>query len=126
MKSKTINDKSPADTLKLVAAALILAAGIIGFYVFEDEAQLIRVVGLLGVAAVAVAIGISSAPGKALWGFLLDARTETRKVVWPTGQETRQTTLIVLIVVMIVAIFLWLLDMLLRWGVEIIIRPGGG
>ncbi|MCC5859884.1 MAG: preprotein translocase subunit SecE [Ectothiorhodospiraceae bacterium] len=125
MKSKTLTDKSPADTLKLVAAALLLAASIIAFYVYEDQPHIYRVVGILAAVAVAVAIAVTSAPGRALWGFLLDARTETRKVVWPTGQETRQTTIIVIIVVMIVAIFLWLLDMLLRWGVGIIIGAGG-
>lgn len=125
MKSKTLTDKSPADTLKLVASALVLAAGIIAFYIYEDQPQLYRVLGMLAVVAVSVAIAVNSAPGRALWSFLLDARTETRKVVWPTGQETRQTTIIVLIVVMIVAIFLWLLDMLLRWGVGIIIGAGG-
>ncbi len=125
MKSKTLTDKSPADTLKLVASALLLAAGILAFYIYEDQPQLYRVLGILAVVAVSVAIAVTSAPGRALWGFLQDARTETRKVVWPTGQETRQTTIIVLIVVMIVAIFLWLLDMLLRWGVGIIIGAGG-
>ena len=125
MKSKTETDNSPADTLKLAAAALILIAGIFGFYYYGDEPQLYRVLGILAVAAVAVAVAMTTQQGMALWSFLQEARTETRKVVWPTKQETWRTTLMVLIVVMIVAIFLWLMDILLRWGVERLLVPGG-
>ena len=34
-----------------------------------------------------------------LWLFLRDARTEVRKVVWPTRTETLQTTGIVIVMV---------------------------
>lgn len=125
MKSKTLTEKSPADTIKLVAAAVMLGAGIVGFYVYEDQPDLYRVVGLLAVVAMAIAIGVTTTQGQTLWGFLKESRTELRKVVWPTRQETLQTTLIVLIVVMIVAIFLWLMDMFLFWAVDAIVRPGG-
>ena len=124
MKSSTSPEKSPADTLKLVAAVGILAAGVVAFYVYEDQPQLLRVLGMLAVAAVAVALAVSSAPGRNLWGFMKDARTEVRKVVWPTRQETVQTTLLVLVVVIIVAIFLWLMDMFLLWAVKQLINPG--
>ena len=125
MKSKTETDNSPADTLKLAAAALILLGGIFGFYYYGNEPLLYRVLGILAVAGVAIAIAMTSRQGMALWSFLQESRTETRKVVWPTKQETWRTTLLVLIVVMIVAIFLWLMDILLRWGVERLLLPGG-
>ncbi|MEX0731375.1 MAG: preprotein translocase subunit SecE [Aquisalimonadaceae bacterium] len=125
MKSKTITEKSPADTIKLVLAVGILMAGIVGFYVYEDQSQLYRVLGMLGVAAIAIAMAVTTTPGRTLWEFLQDARTEVRKVVWPTRQETIQTTMIVLVVVTLVAIFLWLLDMFLFWAVDAIVRPGG-
>lgn len=125
MKPKTLPEKSPADTIKLAAAAVILGAGIVGFYVYEDQAQLIRVFGILFAVMAAIAVAMTTAQGHSLWGFLKDSRVELRKVVWPTRQETLQTTLIVLIVVLIVAIFLWLLDMFLFWAVDAIVRPGG-
>ena len=45
--------------------------------------------------------------------FLKEAQVEVKKVVWPTRQETLQTTFFVLVVVVIFAILLWLLDLLL-------------
>ncbi|MBP5143215.1 preprotein translocase subunit SecE, partial [Pseudomonas chlororaphis] len=50
-----------------------------------------------------------------------EARTEIRKVVWPTRQETTQTTLIVVAVVLVMALLLWGLDSLLGWLVSLIV-----
>jgi preprotein translocase subunit SecE len=47
---------------------------------------------------------------------LKGARTEIRKVVWPTRQETMQTSLLVLAVVVVVGFILWGLDTLLGWS----------
>ncbi|AHE99258.1 preprotein translocase subunit SecE [Thioalkalivibrio paradoxus] len=103
------------DTVKLSAAVALLIAGVMGFYYFAAESMLVRVLGLLGVVAVAVFIAMTTAKGRQLAGFLGNARTEVRKMVWPTRVETTQTTLIVLGVVILVGIFLWLLDSLLGW-----------
>ncbi|TIR54961.1 MAG: preprotein translocase subunit SecE, partial [Mesorhizobium sp.] len=46
---------------------------------------------------------------------------EIRKVVWPTRQETTQTTLIVVAVVLVMALLLWGLDSLLGWLVSLIV-----
>ena len=125
MKSKSVAQKSPVDTLKLLLAVAALVLGVAGFYIYADELLLFRVLGLLAVAAVAVAIVMTTELGRTLWAFVRESRTELRKVVWPTRQETTQTTLIVLVMVIIVAIFLWLLDMLLRWGVGALMQLGG-
>jgi preprotein translocase subunit SecE len=47
------------------------------------------------------------------WQFLVEARMEVRKVVWPGRTETTQTTLLVVGMVFIVAILLWAYDSLL-------------
>ncbi len=118
MVSKTEQSSSSAiDTFKLMTAVLVLLAGVVGFYYFEDESQLLRVLGMLEVAAVAFFIAATSEPGKRSLGFVKEARVEVRKVVWPTRQETIQTTIAVLFMVILVAIMLWLFDMLLGWGV---------
>ena len=46
-----------------------------------------------------------------------EARTEVRKVVWPTRKETMQTTGIVLVVVFLVAIMMWIMDTFFGWAV---------
>jgi preprotein translocase subunit SecE len=53
-----------------------------------------------------------------------DARTELRKVVWPTRNETLQTTLIIIGVVTVTAIMLWMLDGLLAWLIRILLGRG--
>ena len=118
MVTKTEQATSGFDTVKLMTALLILIGGVVGFYYFENESQLLRVIGLLGVAVVAFFIITTTDIGRRSIGFAREARVEVRKVVWPTRQETTQTTIAVLIMVFIVAIMLWLIDMLLGWGVR--------
>jgi preprotein translocase subunit SecE len=116
--TKVEQTSSGFDTVKLMTALLVLGAGVGGFYYFEDESQLLRVIGMLAVAAVAFFIVTTTDVGRRSLGFVREARVEVRKVVWPTRQETTQTTIAVLIMVFIVAIMLWLFDMFLGWGVR--------
>ncbi len=111
---------STMDTVKLGLSLLILVAGIGAFYQFEDESLLLRVIGLLALAGVAVFVALQSKPGKSVWSFAVESRTEVRKVVWPSRQETMQTTLIVFVMVLILGIFLWLVDMLLAYILKVI------
>ena len=118
MVSKTEQSTSAIDTFKLMTAVLVLLAGVGGFYYFEEESQLLRVLGMLAVAVIAFLIAATSDVGRRSLGFFKDARVEVRKVVWPTRQETVQTTIAVLFMVVLVAIMLWLFDMFLGWGVS--------
>ena len=101
---------SGLDTVKLVLAGLIVAAGIGGFYVYGDQPLLYRVLGLVALVIVAGGIGLTTMRGKALTTFMQGARTEVRKMVWPTRVETMQTTMLIFVVVILVGLFLWLLD----------------
>lgn len=116
---------SGMDTIKLILALGVLTAGIAGFYLFEQYSQLVRVLGLLGMVGVAVFVVLQTAVGRNVWKFAADARTEVRKVVWPTRQETIQTTLIVMFVVLLMGIFLWLVDMMLLSIVKTLTGQGG-
>jgi preprotein translocase subunit SecE len=116
--TKTEQQSSGFDTVKLVFSLLVLVAGIFAFYYFKEESQLLRVLGILAVAVVAFLIAASTMLGKRSIAFAKDARVEVRKVVWPTRQETTQTTIAVLVMVLIVAIMLWLIDMFLGWGIK--------
>ena len=118
MVTKTEQTTSGFDTVKLMTALLALIAGVVGFYYYEDESQLLRVIGMLAVVAVAFFIVTTTNIGRRSLGFVREARVEIRKVVWPTRTETTQTTIAVLIMVILVAIMLWLFDMLLGWGVR--------
>jgi preprotein translocase subunit SecE len=113
------------DTVKLVTAAILLVAGIFCFYHFAAYSTLLRVLGLLVVAAIAAAVALQTELGRRLWQFAGDARTEVRKVVWPTRQETMQTTLIVVVMVLILGIILWLFDLMLMEILRFLTGQGG-
>ncbi|MEJ2107339.1 MAG: preprotein translocase subunit SecE [Acidiferrobacteraceae bacterium] len=103
-----------ADRIKLVLAVLVLGAGIYGFYYLDAQPDLVRVSTVLGAGVVAAVIALQSAQGRAAWEFGKGARTELRKVVWPSRKETFQATLAVIAIVILIALFLWLVD----WGLS--------
>ncbi|MES9962595.1 MAG: preprotein translocase subunit SecE [Candidatus Sedimenticola sp. 20ELBAFRAG] len=113
MNAKAEVESSTMDTLKLLVAVALLIGGIGVFYYFEQYSLLGRVVGLLVIAGVAVAVALQSVPGRTVWEFASASRNEVRKVVWPSRQETIQTTLIVFAMVLLIGIVLWLFDMML-------------
>jgi len=113
------------DTFKLVMAVAILLAGIGGFYYYADASLLYRVLGLVAMVIAAASIALTTGTGHAIVSFGREARAEVRKVVWPTRQETVQTTLMVVVAVIILGIFLWLIDMMLLSGVQILTGQGG-
>lgn len=112
------------DLIKMVVAALIVAAAVAGFYIYAEQSTPLRVAGLLAAVGVAAWIGLQTEPGRTLWNFILEAQIEVRRVVWPTRQETVQTTLLVIGVVILAALILWGLDSVLGWAVKKLI--GGG
>ena len=113
------------DGVKWAVAGVLLLAGIGGFHYFEDQSLLFRVIGLLFVIAAVTAVALTTEKGRAGWVFVRDARTEVRKVVWPTRRETLQTTGIVIVMVGLVALMLWMLDSLLGWLVRMLLGQGG-
>ena len=125
MSTKVEVQESRGDSVKLGFAVLLLAAGVAGFYYFAEESTLYRVLGLLVVAGVSLAIAYQTMAGRRAWSFVQDSRTEVRKVVWPTRQETAQTTLIVILLVLLVCIVLWALDGVLGWGFRALTGTGG-
>jgi preprotein translocase subunit SecE len=116
---------SGLDTVKLVLAGAIVIVALWAFYFFAEYSLLLRVVVLLAVTGGAAAVALTSEPGRKLWRFAVDARMEVRKVVWPTRQETLQTTLIVIVMVLILGILLWLFDMVLMSILRFLTGTGG-
>ena len=106
------------DTLLLIAAVALLLGGMFAFYYFAEQPLLVRWLAMLGGLAAGLFVAYQSASGKALWGYVTGARTELRKVVWPSRQESIQATLMIAVVVLIMAVLLWGLDSALLWGVE--------
>jgi preprotein translocase subunit SecE len=113
MNANTEEAGSGMDTIKLLVVVVLLGAGVYGFYSFADQPLWVRLAGLLAVVGAAVFVALQTAMGRTMWQFASDARTEVRKVVWPSCQETLQTLLIITIAVLVTALFLWGIDSVL-------------
>ena len=54
--------------------------------------------------------------------FIQQVRAETAKVTWPTRRETMLTTVMVMIMASLFAAFFFTVDVLIRFGLEAILR----
>ena len=113
-----------ADKIKMAVAVLLVIAGIAGFYLLRDSALILRVASVLGGLTAAALVAWTTAPGRVFFTFAQESVAETKKVVWPSRKETVQTTGMVLAFVLVMAIFLWIVDALLVWGVKLFMGPG--
>jgi len=107
------------DAAKLAAGLAIVAGGIAGFYMLSSQPIWLRWIIVLAALAVGVLVSLQSYQGKEFWAFVQSSRIELRKVVWPTGQETMQVTIVVFVMVIVLGLFFWGLDsvlgLLTRW-----------
>jgi len=115
---------SPApavDIAKWAVVVVLLAAAAAVNVVFSGESLLYRVLGIVALGLIAAFIAFQTVKGALFAETLKEARIEIRKVVWPTRQETLQTTALVLVVVFIAAVILYLLDLGLGWLASLVI-----
>lgn len=109
----------PLNAVKWALATALVVAAIWGNGFYADEPLLYRFIGVVVVLAVAALFALQTEQGRSFNQLRKDAFVEMRKVVWPTRQETIQTTLIVLVFVVIVALILfffdWVLNGLVSW-----------
>jgi preprotein translocase subunit SecE len=116
---------SALDTAKLLLAVITVIGGIAGYYWFAELPTAVRILMVLGGVAFGAAFLFWSAQGQAVWQFVQGSRVELRKMVWPTRQETLQTTLVVAVFVLLLGVFFWLVDMVLAWATRTLTGQGG-
>lgn len=112
------------DSLKWIVVFALIVFGVMGNYHYADQSSLIRVLLLIAIAGAAFFIAYKTSKGQRFWQFAMDAKAEARKVVWPSRQETIQTTLIVLAIVTVVSLILWGVDAVLLKAVAFITGYG--
>lgn len=112
------------EAVKWTAAIVLLVAATLGNQYFSTLSPVLRIGGVVLLALVALGIVLTTAKGQGFLGALKESRVELRKIVWPTRQETWQTTLIVLAVVVVTALLLWGVDSLFGWIISAIIKLG--
>lgn len=105
------------DWLKWLVALVLLATAIVGNYYFSDIAMPLRTLAWLGLLVIVGFVASTTQKGKWVVGFFRDSRAELRKVVWPTREETMQTTLVVAVMVIVLSLLLWGMDGVLVWAI---------
>jgi preprotein translocase subunit SecE len=116
---------SVLDTAKLVVAIAILVGGIAAFYVLDEYPAAVRWLIVLAAVAAGIFVALLSAQGRELAQYVQGSRVELRKVVWPTRDETTKMTLVVFAAIVIMALFFWVLDMLLGFITRSLTGQGG-
>jgi preprotein translocase subunit SecE len=117
-KAEQATGSAGLDVVKLVAAALLIAAGVAAYYVLPDGwTPLVRTAVMIAGILAGLAVGAFTLPGRSVREYLHESQIELRKVVWPTRQETIRTTVVIIIVVIILSLLLGLIDLILKWAV---------
>ena len=119
MTKNTDNQKQSLSKFNAVLSIVILTASITLFYL-EPLTQVIfyKTLILLFGVIVAMFVFAKSLTGENFIHFAKETRIELRKVVWPTREETFKTTGMIMIAVLIIAIFLWIVDVFFTWGIS--------
>jgi preprotein translocase subunit SecE len=120
-KTDSTSDSYPLNWLRWLVVIVLVAGGIVANSVYSDIPLLYRVLGLIVLAIIALVIAVNTEQGSSVWTILKESQNEVRKVVWPTRQETNQTTLIVVALVILMAFILWGLDAFFGWLASLII-----
>src|SRR5580658_10043137 len=103
------------DWLKWLVVAVLLLAGLVGNHYYSEVSMPLRTLAWLAILALSGFVASTTQKGKWALQFFQDSRSELRKVVWPTREETMQTTMVVAAMVVILALILWGLDGVLVW-----------
>ncbi len=108
-------DENRFDKLKWVVVVTLLLAGIVANHYYSGISMALRMLVWLSIVAVAGFVASTTKTGRWVVQFFKDSRLEMRKVVWPTRQETMQTTMVVVAMVVVLALILWGVDGVLVW-----------
>ena len=116
---ETVRD--PANVIKWIAVvALLIAATLVNRFL-PELSVVWRALAMVSLGLVALVLALLTQQGKAFVDLLRQAQVELRKVVWPTKPETWQTTLIVLVVVLVMSHLLWGMDSLFGLAISAVI-----
>ncbi|MGH8225326.1 MAG: preprotein translocase subunit SecE [Gammaproteobacteria bacterium] len=129
VKPKIETRVNPLDVVKLGIAVVLVIFGVGQFYYYGNHPLVyggavhevpaaIRLVILLVAAAIAVVAARFSSPGASAWRYLTSSRGELQRVVWPSRQQTVQTTIAVIVMVVLLGVFLWFTDFVVQFALS--------
>jgi len=112
------------DKAKIALSLLCVVAGVAGYYYFSETAMVLRVLMVIAGLLAAAGVAYTSAQGKEFFAFAQDSWAEAQRVSWPERKETIQTTGIVFVFVVVMALFLFAVDSTLAWFVSLLTGRG--
>lgn len=113
------------DRGKIIAAIAVFAAGVLGYYLVPVrgtgfQASGIQIGSLVLGALLGAGIYATTDQFSRFRHFVRQARAELSRVVWPSRQETIQTTAVVILMVLFVGAFLWVVDWIVFSAVRLV------
>ena len=106
------------------SAVVLLTAGAFFCTYYYNFSGPIQSIIWLSWLVFSLAFSYFTTTGQQVFMFAQEAKTELLKVVWPTRQETVQTTTIVMIMVTVTGFILWGVDSLMIWIIAKITHLG--
>ena len=121
--SKSVESQVKTESsIGMMLSILIILGSFVLYY--QDplglNTTLYKVLVLLVGLVLAAFVFFKAPQGVRLNAFFKETKIELRKVVWPTRDETVKTTGMIMVAVVIVAIFLWIVDAILTWAVQLL------
>ncbi|MFZ4076629.1 MAG: preprotein translocase subunit SecE, partial [Legionellaceae bacterium] len=124
MKDNTVSSKLSLRDISLWATvALITCATFYATYAFHFSGP-IKAIIWLGWFVSCMICAFFTEKGQQVFEFANEAKVELQKVVWPTRQETIQTTSIVMLMVVAAGFILWGVDAGMMWAIGKITHLG--
>ena len=123
MNATTEEKQYKLDGLKWLVVVLLTAGAIYGNdnIILLEQSLLYRVLVWVVIAVAVAFIGSKTEKGANLIVLMHGAYNEALRVVWPTRLERNQTTLMVVVVVLIMSLILWGLDTFFGWIASMVI-----
>ena len=121
--SKSVESQVKTESsIGMMLSILIILGSFVLYYLdpLGLNTTLYKVLVLLAGLVLAAFVFFKAPQGVRLNAFFKETKIELRKVVWPTRDETVKTTGMIMVAVVIVAIFLWIVDAILTWAVQLI------
>ena len=112
---QTPTGASAKDHALMTLSIVVLMAGIVAFYWFDEQPLPIRTGMVVAGLGAAGALAWFSSYGREFWHFAQAARIELRKVVWPERDETFKTTVMVFVFALLMGVFFYVLDMVFTY-----------
>ncbi len=124
MSDKAESASNPLDLVKWILVFGLLGGLVFAYTSFDEVSVLYRALGAVAIVLIAGLLAATTLKGKTFLTFAKDARTEVRKVVWPTRQEVVRMTLVILAATALVGVLLYFIDMIIVWVVGLVTGIG--